>query len=182
MLLAIIVTITAFLVAYPSHAQGAPEQAAEERENPKVDEALEKANKLFQEDKLQEAETAYRALREQKTKLSTWGVASFNLGINLRAQKKYDEAIQVFTEILDSKLNDKDPGSNIMENFQNYHYKACLQIAFTYKAQKKYPKSLEYMELAHSKHKFVSHCATCDENAQKDWDEVVNAIKAAMKK
>ena len=174
-------TLILCLTAYPHHAQSAPEEVAKEVESPKFDEALKVANQLFKDDKLKEAEAAYRTLRGQKTKLSTWGVASFNLALNLRAQKKFDESIQVLREILDSKLNDKDPGSNIMENYQNYHYKACLEISYTYEVKRNFAKALEYMELARSKYKYVSHCPTCAENAQKDWDAQVNAIKSAMK-
>ena len=106
------------------------------------------------------------ALREKEITTTTWGMASFNLGIGYRLDGKYDEAIKVFIDVLKSDVNDRDPGANIMEHFRNYRHKACYEISYNYEAKGEIEKALEYMELAKTKYEFQDVCGTCFEQAE----------------
>ncbi|ADE53605.1 hypothetical protein Caka_0580 [Coraliomargarita akajimensis DSM 45221] len=144
-------------------------ETTSEEEKPEYIERLESATDLLIDGELVESEIALKKLRKEEITLRTWGMASFNLGINLRYQEKYMEAIGVFEEVLKSKLNDRDPAPNIMEHFMNYHYKACMEISYNYELLRKYTDALTYMELAKTRYKFQDTCGTCFEQIDAEW-------------
>jgi tetratricopeptide (TPR) repeat protein len=143
----------------PAFAQAAEESDANT-------EKLNAAITLFQSKELSKAEDAFRALRAENLQTSTWGMVSNNLGITLKAQKKYSEAIKVFKSVLESDVNDRDPGGHLMESFRNYKNKAAIQIALCYEAQGEIEKSLEYIELATSQYAFQADCGNCASDAE----------------
>ncbi|MGJ8640447.1 MAG: hypothetical protein ACSHYA_13755 [Opitutaceae bacterium] len=145
------------------------ETIGEEEEKPQYLERLESATDLLIAGDLEKAEVALRELRAEKITLRTWGMASFNLGISLRYQGEYLDAIKVFEEVLESKLNDREPAPNIMEHFMNYHYKACMEISYNFELLEEYSKALESMKLAKTKHKFQDTCGTCYEQVDSEW-------------
>ena len=108
-------------------------------------------------------------------------MVSFNLGITLRLNSKYNESIIIFEEILKSKLNDRDPAPSLMEHFRNYHYKACLEISYNYEKLKDYKKALEYMNLAKTKYQFQDICGTCFEQAKKEIESRVKFLRNQKK-
>jgi tetratricopeptide (TPR) repeat protein len=126
---------------------------------------LNAAIELCQSDKYAEAEKAFTILRNANLQKSTWGMVSNNLGIVLKIQKKYSQAIEVFKSVLDSDVNDRDPGSNLMEGFRNYRHKACIQIALCYEALGTYEKAIEYIHLAKEKYTFQADCGNCADDA-----------------
>lgn len=138
---------------------------------------LENCTRHIMEDNYDLAEKSLRSLRNKNITLSTWGMASFNLGIALRLNKKYKESIIIFEEILKSNLNDRDPTPNLMEHFRNYHYKACLEISYNYENLKNFKMALEYLNLAKTKYKFQDICGTCLEHANKNLASRVDYLK-----
>lgn len=127
---------------------------------------LQRATELLIEEHYEEATTALSALREKDITTTTWGMVSFNLGIGYRLDGKHDEAIKVFMEVLESDVNDRDPGANIMEHFRNYRHKACYEISYNYEAKGEIEKALEYMELSKTKYEFQDVCGNCFEQAE----------------
>ncbi len=123
--------------------------------------ALKSAGALIMEKEYAEAEEALRALREKELSLSTWGIASFNLGVTLRLSGQHTESIRIFEELLASGVNDLDPADNPMEHYRNYRHKACWEISFNYEAMEDFEKALEYMASAKSKHIFQDTCGHC---------------------
>lgn len=150
----------ALLLTPPAIAQTTEESNAHEAK-------LEAAISLFQAQDYSKAEEAFRALRAEKLQSSTWGMVSNNLGITLKVQKKYLEAIEVFGSVLDSDVNDRDPGGHLMESFRNYKHKAAIQIALCYEAQGDFDKALKFIELAQSQYAFQADCGNCASDADK---------------
>ena len=109
-------------------------------------------------------------------------MVSNNLGIVLKIQKKYPEAIEVFKSVLVSDVNDRDPGSNLMESFRNYRHKACTQIALCYEALKDYEKAIEYIHLAKEKYVFQADCGNCADNAAESLKQHEARITEKQKK
>ena len=134
-------------------------------ESEAISEKMAEAVQFFENEDYAKAEEAFKKLRARKLPRSTWGMVSNNLGLVLKIEEKYGEAIEVFESILVSDVNDRDPGGHIMENFRNYRHKASIQIALCYEAKGDIPKALEYIELARTKYAFEAHCGNCAEDA-----------------
>lgn len=128
------------------------------------------------------AEKQFRALLDRDLPAATAGKVTFNLGITLKMEKKYSEAIKVFHSILTSKVDDREPGENLMEEFMNYRYRSCLQIASCYVQKKDYASALAAVELARDKYKYEAHCGTCAQNAKERLESQLAALRAEMSK
>jgi tetratricopeptide (TPR) repeat protein len=147
-----LVLLFALFAAWPALGQ-AP--AKESQEN--LD-AMSAGILHFQRGELPKAEVAFREILKRNPTVSMGGKASFNLGLTLKAQKKFREAIEVFEGILTSMVDDREPGEHLMEEFMNYRHRSCLQISACYEAQKDLARALSYAELARDKHKYEAHC------------------------
>ena len=165
-----------------SHRIAQNADTASQVETQKNLDAMNAAIDLIQEQKYEEAEQALAALRKEKLQKSTWAMASNNLGTVLEMDKKYSEAIKVFESILVSDVNDRDPGSNLMESFRNYRFKACIQIAFCYEALGNYESAIDYIHLAKDKYKFEADCGNCAEQAAESLKQLESRINAEQKK
>ncbi len=131
----------------------------------------------FQNKDFAKAEKSFRELAESKAPVPIVGKARFNLGLTLRTEKKYAEAIKVFENILSSAVDDREPGEHLMEEFMNYRYRSCLQISACYEAQSNLPKALAYAELARGKYRYEAHCGTCAEGAEKSLNARLKTLK-----
>jgi len=152
------------------------------KEDPKIISELEAANKLFNQNKLVKSEEAYRALRAKKITDTTWAMTSNNLGINLRVQKKYKDSIKVLSEILNRKLNNRDPGPHIMEPYRNYHYNACIEISRSYLGAGDYNNAIKYMKLTRKRYVFQTDSGT-SANMSKDFiDGSIEYLEKEMKR
>ena len=151
-------------------------------EKPEFVAELEKANALHQDEKLVEAEKAYKALRGKGINDATWAMTSNNLGINLRMQKKYEESSKVFNEILLRKLNNRDPGGNLMEHFRNYHYNACIELVRNYSFSGNNAKAIEALKMTKKKYPFESCCATCEADVDAFYDATMTYLEKELKK
>lgn len=96
--------------------------------------------------------------------LQTWGKATYNMGIEYFCLERYEDSIYYFQEVLNSSVDDKEPGSHIMETNRNYHHWSCTMIADCYEQMENFVKALEYMILATEVYTFYSWCGTCAES------------------
>jgi len=127
---------------------------------------LTSANERFSNGEQREAIKEWEALRKEPLLPSTWGKLTFNIGIAHKILKDYDAAIQAFASIFSSKVDDREPGESIMEEFRNYRYRACLQISLCYSLKGDTTKALEYVRLAREKYTYQAHCGTCASDAE----------------
>jgi len=143
---------------------------------------MEAAIATFQSKDFERAEQQFRALLQGKVSESTAGKARFNLGITLKIQKKYADAVKEFETILTSGVDDREPGENLMEEFMNYRYRSCLQIASCYEAQNDIPHALASVKLARDKFKYEAHCGTCAAQAKEGLDARLKVLEAKARK
>ena len=174
----------AILTSLSFHGTSAEEGASAdpEEERGECAQELNEATDLLVDGKLEESEEALRALRSKEITKTTWAMASFNLGINLKMQEKYQESIEVFKEILSSDVNDRDPAPNLMEHFRNYRHKACWEISYNYELMKDYEKALEYIDLAKTKYTFQDICGTCLREAHESIERRTKHLKELIEK
>jgi tetratricopeptide (TPR) repeat protein len=92
---------------------------------------------------------------------SAWGVAVFDSGLCERRRGHYREAIGRFELILPAPLDDRLPGGNLMEAYQNFHHDACVQLSGCYEELGDYGAALRYARLARDTYPFESWCGTC---------------------
>ena len=136
----------------------------------------------FQTKQFEKAEAAFRDILKNQPTVPMGGKASFNLGLTLKAEKKFPEAIQVFEGILTSAVDDREPGEGLMEEFMNYRHRACLQISMCQYALGDFAKALSYVELARDKHTYAAHCATCAKGAQAEIEGRLAALNKRLNK
>jgi tetratricopeptide (TPR) repeat protein len=125
------------------------------------------------------AESAYRAVLSRDLRPSTRDLATFNLGITLKVQKRYDDAIAVLQSILDSRVDSYDAGESVMEASIDYRYESCIQIADCYQRQGKFREALDYRILARDKYKYRTDCSSC---AKYESDSERSIIKELTEK
>jgi len=178
----ILLILIAFACCQPTKLPAQNADTSPQVESQKNLDAMNAAIDLIQDHKYKEAEQAFTVLRNEKLLKSTWAMASNNLGIVLRMDKKYSEAIKVFESILVSDVNDRDPGSNLMESFRSYRFKACIQIALCYEALGNYEKAITYIHLARDKYKFEADCGNCADQAAESLKQLEAQFNAKQKK
>jgi len=138
---------------------------------------LEAANQRFSKGEVREAIRDWEALRAEDSRLSTWGKVTFNIGIAHKRLGGYDEAIRAFETIFPSKVDDREPGGNLMEEFRNYRYRACLEISSCYEAKGDIARALEYANLAREKYKYQAHCGTCAKEAESALSDRIERLE-----
>jgi hypothetical protein len=92
---------------------------------------------------------------------SAWGMAVFNSGVVHRQLGHFGEAIALFEQLLSSRVNDMDPGEELMETNRNYRHRACVGISACYEQQSDPAGALRYARLARDRYPFQSWCGTC---------------------
>jgi tetratricopeptide (TPR) repeat protein len=111
-----------------------------------------------------------------------YGDALYNLGSTLQDQKRYDDAVQEFSKLFSSNVDDYKlvPGSS--DDYRLYRHKAAIRISECYESKKDYVRALDYAELAKNQYKPLSWCHTCQENAQKALDQRISKLQDLVKK
>jgi len=84
--------------------------------------------------------------------------AKFNIGIVLRKLGRNDEAILVFSEILNSDYNEKESSGGIMEKYALYKNRSAKELAEMYFEKKEYKKASDYIYLFDKKYKYLHFC------------------------
>ena len=168
--------VLCFAVWLPSWGANAEREKAPAEEKEFLD-RFDAANDLFSKGKLREAATAYDALLKERPKPPTWGKVTFNLGIAHMSLSEYDQAIRTFETVFASKVDDREPGGNLMEEFRNYRYRACLQISRCYEAKGDIPGALSFAIKARDQHTYRAHYGTCAMNAREALQARINDLQ-----
>lgn len=108
-----------------------------------------------------EAERCWRLICIEHSTTRQYGAAQYNLGVVLRHQKKYDEAIAEFMKLLPSEVNDREPGCDVMEFFRNYRNSAAKQISLCYELKGDLQQALDGLIQARDTYRYQSRCCTC---------------------
>jgi tetratricopeptide (TPR) repeat protein len=109
------------------------------------------------------AEKQWRLICTDYSTSHHYGTAQFNLGFVLQEQGKYDAAIAEYVKLFPSKVNDRDPGSNIMQAYRNYRNSAAKQLSKCYEAKDDARKALDWAIQARDTYRYQSWCGTCME-------------------
>lgn len=128
---------------------------------------VEQAAKSFAEGKYTAAEQQWRQIVDKHPKSQHYGVAQFNLGYTLQTQGKFNDAIHEYQKLLRSKVNDQDPGANIMEAYRNYRNKAAKQISACYETQGMHTYALDWAVQARDTYSYRTWCGTCADHETK---------------
>ena len=108
-----------------------------------------------------------------------WGVATFNTALCLREQGRPREAIALLEELLESKLDDRDPSGYLMDLHQNYHHRACLAISACYEALGDFRSAVRYAVLARDRYRYYTGCGNCMMQARHELAEKIARLEAA---
>lgn len=84
--------------------------------------------------------------------------AKFNIGVLLRKLGRNDEAIPIFSEILDSDYDEKEAYGGIMEQYALYKNRSSKELAEIYFEKKDYKKVSHYIYLFDKKYKYHHFC------------------------
>jgi tetratricopeptide (TPR) repeat protein len=122
---------------------------------------LELGNKAHKAKDYEQAIKLWQQIENDYNNTPAWGKAVFNIGIALKEQKQFDDAIKQFEKLLTSNVNDMERGSNIMQAYRNYRAHAQWEIANCLLAQEKYCDALGAYQASQTKHAFHSWCGTC---------------------
>ena len=89
---------------------------------------------------------------------AAWGKAVFNLGMLHKDQGDFSRAFEYFTSILSANVDDREPGSHLMESYQNYRPRAQWEIANILFTQGDYEGALNAYRTTEQKYPFQSWC------------------------
>ncbi|WP_299456128.1 tetratricopeptide repeat protein [uncultured Microscilla sp.] len=91
---------------------------------------------------------------------SCYGRCYHNIPFAYLKLKQNDKAKEWFQKIIDSKLNDRDEGTHIMEPYANYKHNACMKMAMLLFEEDKFDQMLRFLKLAETKHKYQAVSGT----------------------
>jgi tetratricopeptide (TPR) repeat protein len=129
-------------------------------------EELHQAWETYRNGRPEEALAGWERIVANHPGSSAWGASLYNLGLELKWQHRYPEAIAHFEKLLASRLDDREGTRNFMVTSQNYHHNACLQLSACYAAQKDRDGALRYAFLARDVYPYTSWCGTCEMHAE----------------
>ena len=91
----------------------------------------------------------------------SFGDAQYNLGSTLQEEQKFDRAVEEFSKLFTSNVDDYKLTPGTSEDYKLYRHKAALRISECYEAKKDYARALDFAELARTQYKPLSWCHTC---------------------
>lgn len=154
-----LLTLLLSLILFAGIAHAQKKNKKEKSENPeKQKPAADKACLL-----LEEGIEAYKADNYDKA-LSLWekgyatgkgdcyGKCLFNMAFVYRNMEDYDNMRKAFQRVLDSDLNDRDPGPDIMEPYANYHHNAAMKWALIERDLGNYDETFRLLRLAETEY------------------------------
>ena len=106
------------------------------------------------------------------------GLSLFNQGYSLAKAKEWDKAIEVFNALIQSGVDDRDPGGHIMETNRNYRHRAALEISKCYEAKADYRAAYGWAVRARDQYQSVSCCGTCQENSRERLNRRLDELAA----
>lgn len=144
----ILISISILLISVLAYGQKMPSDYFEEASN------------YFEEEKFDEALKGYQYIVVNHIKNELYPRAFYNLGYIYFIQKKYDKAIPIFKEILESNFNEKENlGGGIMADpYTNYRHRASEILSEIYYGKKKYDTALYYFALSDTTYPYLHFC------------------------
>lgn len=116
------------------------------------------ANKAYEARRYDEAAALWRRVERQWPNTPAWGKAAFNLGLDLKRQRKHDEAIAQFGRLLVGNVDDREAGAHIMENYRNYRPRAQWEIGQCLLAKGDHAGALAAFRMVPQKYPFQTWC------------------------
>src|SRR5439155_15166714 len=108
-----------------------------------------------------EAIAYFRKLCSEYPDSNFYGEAQYDIGSTLKEQKKYDEAVEEYTRLFLSNVNEYALAPGADKDYKNYRHKAALRISECYEAKKDFARALGYAEMAQNQYRPLSWCKTC---------------------
>jgi len=144
----ILISISILLISVLAYGQKMPSDYFEEASN------------YFEEEKFDEALKGYQYIVDNHIKNELYPRAFYNVGYIYFIQKKYDKAIPIFKEILESNFNEKENlGGGIMADpYTNYRHRASEILSEIYYDKKKYDTALYYFDLSDTTYPYLHFC------------------------
>lgn len=122
---------------------------------------LEKAVEHFQNKELDSAIALMtKAVEETPDTTNCYGRCMNNIPLAYAMRGDFDNAILWFDKILDSNLDDLQPGTSIMEPYANYHHNACMKLVQVYESLEKPQMALKYLNLAETSYPYQTFSGT----------------------
>lgn len=122
---------------------------------------LERAITHFQNKELDSAIVLMiTAVEETPDTTSCYGRCFNNIPLAYAMLEDFDNAIIWFNKILDSDLDDMEPGTDIMEFYANYHHNACMKLVQVNEILENRHEALKYLDLAETKYPFETFSGT----------------------
>lgn len=121
---------------------------------------FEEAEFFLKNNKYDEALREYQYIVDNHYKNELYPRAFYNIGYIYSIQKKYDNAIQIFKEVLESNFNEKEKLSGgIMDApFTNYRNNACIILCDIYFERNMYDSALHYLALSDTVYSYLHFC------------------------
>jgi tetratricopeptide (TPR) repeat protein len=122
---------------------------------------LEKAIEYFGNEELDSAiNLMVLAIETTPDTNQCYGRCFNNIPLAYAMQEKFDKSKEWFGKIMESELDDFEPGDDIMEPYANYHHNACMQMVKVHDHLEEYPEGLRYLNLAESRYRFECFSGT----------------------
>jgi len=121
---------------------------------------FDEASKYFEDEKFDEALKGYQYIVDNHSKNELFPKAFYNVGYIYFIQKKYDKAIPIFKEILESNFNEKENlGGGIMADpYTNYRHRASEILSEIYYGKSNYETALYYFALSDTTYPYLHFC------------------------
>jgi tetratricopeptide (TPR) repeat protein len=139
-------------------------------------ELLDKGCILFEEGNYENAIEVWEEVYYDYKGTTSWGKATYNIGLGYLSMEEYKKAIPYFEEILESDVDDLEPGQCVMEAYRNYRHKSCLQISYCYEQLRDLDKALKYAIFARDKYPYQSWCGTCQMSAERSLEYKIQRL------
>lgn len=121
---------------------------------------FEEASQLFEDEKLGEALQGFKYIVENYPKNDHYPMAFYNVGYIHFLLKNYDNAINVFKEILESNFNERENlGGGIMADpYTNYRHRASEILSEIYFEKNRFDTALHYFTLSDTVYPYLHFC------------------------
>ena len=107
-----------------------------------------------------------------------WGISAFNQGALLREAGYGQAAAKVLLGLIESDVNDQDPGGNLMETYRNYRNRAARLIADSYRDRGNLPMLYYWRYKTAQLYPYQSWCGTCLESYR--WEETTDLLLGSI--
>ncbi len=137
---------------------------------------LDEGNKYFEKEDYDKAIEIWMVVYDNYIGTTSWGKAAWNIGLAYSRLGQYETAIDYYIAILESDVNDFEPGASVMEAYRNYRHKAASSISQCYEMLEEYDLAIEYAILARDVYRYESWCGTCASGAARQQKLLIDRL------